>query len=330
MAGGKAIAAALANLRKAVESGSGLDAALGEIATIIWWPLRIDASATRIVISPDGGLEQVPFAALPATRDGPRQLERSEIVLIPSASLVAAIHRADAQYPRRIAVFADPVFSAADLRLAPANRGNPEESDPGRLRFSREEAAIIGKSAGADVTQWLDFDAVIGNFRRAAAEPAAILHLSTHAIVEDSDPAASRLVFSRFDANGKPQTADLRLNDIYNLRVRSGMVVLSACRAAAGPDVRGEGVLSLTRAFLYAGAKGVTATLWKVDDRAAAEFMGRFYQGLLKDRRAPADALRRAQLSMMKDARWRGIENWAAFVFTGDWSIAPWGQARER
>jgi hypothetical protein len=81
--------------------------------------------AARIIVSPDGGLQQVPFAALSATKDGPRQLERSEIVLVPPASLVAAIHRPGAPYPRRIAVFADAVFSAADLRLTPLIAARP-------------------------------------------------------------------------------------------------------------------------------------------------------------------------------------------------------------
>jgi CHAT domain-containing protein len=91
--------------------------------------------------------------------------------------------------------------------------------------------------------------------------------------------------------------------------------------------VAGEGVLSLTRAFLYAGAKGVLASLWKVGDRGSAEFMRRYYHALLTRQRAPAEALRDAQLGMLRDKRWNGIENWAPFVYSGDWRISPWGQA---
>jgi len=121
----------------------------------------------------------------------------------------------------------------------------------------------------------------------------------------------------------------LRLNDIYNIRIRRQLVVLSACRTAAGPQVKGEGVLSLTRAFLYAGARGVVASSWKVEDRASAELMQRFYDNLLVRGGTPAAALRAAQLSMMKDPRWSAVDNWAAFVYVGDWRIMPWGTVSE-
>ena len=320
-------------LKKALEAtprdGLKLDKALEETARLIWWPLGI-SKARRVVIAPAGGLENVPFAALPVSAGGKRLIEQCEIASVPSASLAAAIRRNRVSYPRRIAIFADPVFSAGDLRNV---RGRREDGDPeelARLRFSREEAKAITRRAGAaSASEWLDFNANLDNLRRASAEPGAVLHLATHAIVDERDPGASRLVLSRLDSVGQPAAGALRLNDIYNIRIRRQLVVLSACRTAAGPQVKGEGVLSLTRAFLYAGARGVVASSWKVEDRASAELMQRFYDHLLVRGGTPAAALRSAQLSMMKDPRWNAVDNWAAFVYVGDWRIMPWGTASE-
>ncbi|HWC99518.1 MAG TPA: CHAT domain-containing tetratricopeptide repeat protein [Candidatus Sulfopaludibacter sp.] len=296
------------------------DVALNTVARLVWWPLKIPMRTARVIIVADGGLERVPFAALPAMEGGPRLVEHSQIVSAPSASLVAAIRRNQPAYPRRIAVFADPIFSTADLR---AGGHSSETASPefARLRFSREEAADITAKAGASLTSaWLDSDASSANFRRAAMDPGAILHLATHAVVEGPHPDAARLIFSG---------GNLPIGEIYNLRIRRQLVVLSSCDTAAGPWLKGEGILSLTRAFLYAGAKGVVASLWKVDDRGSAEFMRRFYQGLVSEHRTPADALRIAQLAMLHDPRWSAVENWAPFLFAGDWRISPWGPPRE-
>ena len=94
---------------------------------------------------------------------------------------------------------------------------------------------------------------------------------------------------------------------------------MSACETALGRDIRGEGLLGLTQGFLYAGAKGVVASLWPVADRATAELMKRFYEHLLRDGLRPADALRRAQSSIASEPRWSHPYYWSAFVLLGDW-----------
>jgi CHAT domain-containing protein len=96
-------------------------------------------------------------------------------------------------------------------------------------------------------------------------------------------------------------------------------VVLSACRSATGADLPGEGLVSLTRAFLYAGAAGVVATLWDVDDRATSELMQRFYDGLLVRKLPPGKSLREAQNLMRADARWRHPYYWAGVTLHGEW-----------
>ncbi len=98
-----------------------------------------------------------------------------------------------------------------------------------------------------------------------------------------------------------------------------GLVVLSACDSALGRDYGSEGAFSLARAFFYAGAPRVVATLWPVDDRATARFMALFYDGLLRRGLAPAVALRAAQRGLAREPRWRAPRHWAGFVLQGDW-----------
>jgi CHAT domain-containing protein len=97
------------------------------------------------------------------------------------------------------------------------------------------------------------------------------------------------------------------------------LVVLSACQTALGREFAGEGLVGLTRGFMYAGARRVVASLWQVDDLATAELMRRFYRGMLADGKPPAAALRAAQVEMMKQPRWSRPFYWAGFTVQGDW-----------
>ncbi len=97
------------------------------------------------------------------------------------------------------------------------------------------------------------------------------------------------------------------------------LVVLSACETALGKEIRGEGLMGLTRGFFYAGADTVISSLWQVPDRATSELMRRFYVEMLQNGRPPATALRLAQLEFRKERRWRDPYYWAAFVVQGDW-----------
>jgi CHAT domain-containing protein len=119
--------------------------------------------------------------------------------------------------------------------------------------------------------------------------------------------------------DGRTQDGFLRLSDIYNLRVPADLVVLSGCQTARGQAVRGEGLVGLTRGFMYAGARRVVASLWQVDDLATAELMRLFYRGMLRENRRPAAALRAAQLELARDPRWASPFFWSAFVIQGEW-----------
>ena len=143
-----------------------------------------------------------------------------------------------------------------------------------------------------------------------------IIHFATHGVL-DSRPALSGVALSQFDAQGRPQDGFLRLHDIYNLKLPAELVVLSACDTALGKDIKGEGLIALTRGFMYAGAPRVMASLWKVNDETTAEFMKAFYQRLFNEGLAPAAALRAAQLAMWRQGR--APFHWAAFVLQGEY-----------
>jgi CHAT domain-containing protein len=168
----------------------------------------------------------------------------------------------------------------------------------------------------------LDFEASRATVSGDHLARARVLHFATHGVLDDVRPALSGLVLSLVDERGRKQDGVLRLHDVYNLTLSADLVVLSACQTGLGQELRGEGLVGLTRGFMYAGARSVLATLWKVDDRATAELVERFYAGLLGPRRlAPAAALRAAQVSMAQDARWRSPYYWAGFVLQGEWAM---------
>jgi CHAT domain-containing protein len=126
-------------------------------------------------------------------------------------------------------------------------------------------------------------------------------------------------VLSLVDRGARRQNGFLRLYDIYNLRLNADLVVLSACRTALGPEIRGEGLIGLSRGFFYAGAPRVLATLWQIDDRATAAFMTAFYEAMLVRHERPAAALTSAQIAIWKTHGWDVPYYWAAFTMQGEW-----------
>jgi CHAT domain-containing protein len=236
---------------------------------------------------------------------------------------------------KTVAVLADPVFSADDARLAQATkiaadnspfvdaqRSAVESGMDGlvRLRFSRQEADEISRLAGDKRNlKAVDFAANRSTATDARLGDYQIVHFATHGLINNQHPDLSGIVLSLVDEQGRAQNGFLRLYDIYNLKLNADLVVLSACQTALGKEIKGEGLVGLTRGFMYAGAPRVVATLWRIDDRASADMMRRFYEAMLKDGLRPAAALRAAQISMLRDRRWRSPHFWAPFTLQGEW-----------
>jgi CHAT domain-containing protein len=177
----------------------------------------------------------------------------------------------------------------------------------------------VRPGGGAELLLALDFQASRDLAMSRELGRARIVHFATHGVLDSRRPERSGLVLSLVDAAGRPRDGFLRLRDIYRLNLRADLVVLSGCRTALGREIRGEGLIGLTRGFLEAGAPRVVASLWSVQDRATAELMGRFYHALLREGRPPAAALRTAQLALRRDRRFADPYFWAAFTFQGDW-----------
>ncbi len=205
--------------------------------------------------------------------------------------------------------------SAEDLGLF--RKGNLHLS---RLLYTRQEAAGI-LAAFPDKTGMsaLDFNASRDTATNAELSHFRIVHFATHGLINNDHPELSGLVFSLVDPNGKQQDGFLQLRDIYNLNLPADLVVLSACETGLGKEISGEGLIGLTRGFMYAGSTRVVASLWNVSDVATAELMGNFYRAMEKDKLPPAAALRTAQIAMWKQKRWNSPYFWAAFQIQGDW-----------
>jgi CHAT domain-containing protein len=187
---------------------------------------------------------------------------------------------------------------------------------PGSRREAQEIAALVPSTQRLEA---LDFAAS----RETAMGPELgryrIVHFASHALLDARHPELSGIVLSLVDRAGQPIPGFLQAHELYNLRLSAELVVLSGCQTALGKEVRGEGLVGMARAFMYAGAPRVLASLWRVPDLATAELMRRFYRGLLRDHLAPAAALRAAQASMARSGPWSDPNAWAGFVLLGDW-----------
>ena len=299
----------------------------------------------RLLIVADGLLHYIPFSVLgePAMKDYVPLMAAHEIVNVPSATVLAEVRReasTRARPPRLLAVLADPVFDANDPRVrARSDRGGTvdarlsrsaietdtvdDQSRFPRLPFTRDEAdAIYGlamkqnKSGGFKA---LDFNASLATATAGDLAQYRVVHFATHGLLNSEHPELSGLVLSLVNEQGKPQPGFLRLQDIYNLRMPADLVTLSACQTGLGKEIKAEGLVGLTRGFLYAGAQRVLASVWKVDDAATSVLMERFYRGMLMEGKTPASALRQAQIKMWRQSRWRQPYYWAAFHLQGEW-----------
>ena len=315
------------------------------LSRLIVQPAATEIIGKRLMIVADGALQYVPFGALPEMMEGDNNrsplIINHEIVNLPSANSLALLRREmKTRQPaaKTIAIFADPVFTADDSRLLNARqKGSRLLTSPDldqalrdvgenstslhRLPFTRREAdSIINLVAARDRKTALNFAASRANALDEKLSDYRILHFATHGILNSTHPDLSGLVLSLVNEKGQPQDGFFRLHEIYNLKLNADLVVLSACQTGLGKEVKGEGLIGLTRGFMYAGAPRVIASLWKVNDSATAELMKIFYQKMLGEKKlSAAAALRAAQVELLQQKRWAHPSFWAAFTLQGEW-----------
>ncbi len=312
------------------------------LSQMILGPAKEKLNKKRLLIVADGVLQYIPFATLSLSENQQPLITNYEIVNLPSSSSLAIIRReigARKPAPKSFAVLANPVFSKEDERVKNNKTVlNQASSDVNLLALNRsvrssdnikldplpgtlQEAEAILKlipTKGQEIS-FFDFDANLQTATNPQLSQYRIIHFATHGIFNTEFPELSGIVLSLVDKNGNAVNGFLRLNEIFNLNLTADLVVLSACETGLGKQIKGEGLVGLTRGFMYAGSPRLLVSLWKVDDQATAAMMTQFYQLILEKKITPAQALREAQLQMQKSSQWSSPYYWAGFTLQGEW-----------
>ena len=186
-------------------------------------------------------------------------------------------------------------------------------------RIEADQISKLAKGSGGQADLWLDLDANEDNLTARDISKYRIIHVATHGLLNAERPQFTGVVLSL--VGNKTSDGFLRTDEVFNLRLGGPLVMLSACETGLGKQKRGEGVMGLTRAFMYAGAPTVGVSLWSVADKSTAELMTDFYRRLLSTNDAPpSKALREAQLAMIAGKKYSAPFFWAPFVLVGDWN----------
>jgi CHAT domain-containing protein/tetratricopeptide (TPR) repeat protein len=311
----------------------------------------------RLLVVADGALNYIPFEALLKNSEGADYaslnylVKTNEIVYAPSASVIAAIRQNSAgARGKSMLLVADPVFSGDDPRAkgtgAAAASGETRglglgleaavddvaanadaaSTSPGGLHLARlsgtrteaDEISKIAKSGGAQADLWTDLNANEDNVKSRDVAGYRYVHVATHGLLDADRPQFTGVVLSL--VGNKTNDGFLRTDEIFNLKLGSPLVMLSACETGLGKEKRGEGVIGLTRAFMYAGAPTVGVSLWSVADKSTADLMTDFYKRMLGATPQPAAAaMRDAQLGMINGKKYSAPFYWAPFVLVGEW-----------
>lgn len=320
----------------------------GQLSQMLLGPVAGQLEQKRLVIVGDGSLEYLPFAALPipqstasasTTASVSSLIVNHEIINLPSASTLAILRKGTGlrtSASKAVIVLADPIFSREDPRIQSLQTvATPSSTSDqigltrsavdlrmhfDRLPHTRLEAEAIAKLFPPDqqVTK-LDFAANLSNATDSSLSQYQIVHFATHGFLDSKNPALSGIVLSLVNEKGEPENGFLRLKEIFNLKLNADLVVLSACETGLGEEIHGEGLVGLTRGFMYAGAPRVIVSLWNVNDQATSELMTNFYRGFLSQGLSPAAALRQAQRELMQQQRYQAPYYWAAFALQGEW-----------
>jgi len=340
------------------EDAAGFTAASSALYQAVVAPAATQLGDKRLLIVADGALNYVPFEALVKSAENtdysslPYLIKTNEILYSPSASVVSVIRQQNSNRTgRTMLILADPVFNSNDARAKGAAAAATSGGTRGlgiqsaladvagaegggaaadakmqglplaRLSGTRTEAEQIGKLAkasGAQADTWLDLEASEDNVETRDLSKYRVLHIATHGLLNAERPQFTGVVLSL--VGNKSGDGFLRTDEVFNLRLGSPLVMLSACETGLGKEKRGEGVIGLTRAFMYAGAPTVGVSLWSVADKSTADLMTDFYRRLFASTDVGASAaLRESQLAMIQGKKYSAPFYWAPFVVVGDW-----------
>jgi CHAT domain-containing protein len=185
-------------------------------------------------------------------------------------------------------------------------------------RTEAEQIAALTKQNGGTADIWLDLNANEASVQSRDLKGYRVVHIATHGLLNAERPQFTGLVLSL--VGNKEGDGFLRTDEIFNLKLGAPLVMLSACETGLGKEKRGEGVIGLTRAFMYAGAPTVGVSLWSVSDNSTALLMTDFYKRMFSGTgMAPGAAMQAAQKSMIEGKKYSTPFYWAPFVLVGDW-----------
>ncbi len=272
----------------------------------------------KLIVIPDGIFGYLPFDALvskpfesPNNSDKPRYLlEDYSIHYANSMTMLQLASKKTVSYKEKYVGFA-PQYSDNSIAM---NSGSVFRDLLVELSGTEEEVRYAGNLFSG--RQFVKERATEHNFKTMEESP-VILHLAMHALVDDKDPMRSRLVFT--SKSDTLEDGELNAFEIYNLNLGSQLSVLSACNTGYGEINRGEGIMSLSRAFMYAGSPNIVMSLWRAKDQPTTSIICRFFENI-KENMPKDEALREAKLSYLKDADPLQAHpaNWATFVLLGN------------
>ncbi len=312
----------------------------GELYDLLFKPVEKNVRESKaLIIVPDGTLGYLPFEALVTASGHGRNTylaEKFAIVYGPSASALVTVEELNWQVTshRTLLAFGDPVLTPENgLSRIPSEQSSDsipkvrsaslaeDYAERGfsltRLPYTRDEVIGIGKLFPTDQRQlYLAADAREEKVKSEELDDFRYIHFATHGFLDELHPGRSGILLSR--APDSKEDGILQTGEIMRLKLNADIVTLSACSTGLGKFVNGEGILGLTRAFFYAGARNVAVSLWNVNDSATATLMKSFYLNLRRGL-PKREALREAKLSLLRSSQptWRHPYFWAAFVLEG-------------
>jgi len=284
---------------------------LAEASEILLHPLTSYLKEERvehITIVPSGALHGAPFAALSVKGSDKPIMWDYSLSLVSSLASLNLLENESGNW------FKDdhPITLLASNPIPNEASGLPTE----QLHYSSQETEAISRILGSNVTAFSGAQATKQTLLDHLNQPHEILHLATHGVVNMAEPALSGLVLS---SGSSEESSIWSTSEIGSAKIEADLVILSACEGSIGPLIPGEGLFSLSRAFIEGGAQSVIGTLWKVQDDNAAKIMEYFYSYLVTDRMSVVEALSQSQRSIYKNAEedWRDPYYWAGFTLHG-------------
>jgi CHAT domain-containing protein/tetratricopeptide (TPR) repeat protein len=289
---------------------------------------QIYRGVEKLIIIPDGILYYLPFETLALTKTGQASaylIDRYQVSYAPSASVLMFLNekKENSGSYKGLLAFGDPVYQyqvpsdggttdseniLADIYMAQGFAFSP-------IPYSRDEIKAISKYFPKDQRSvYLGKEAREEVIKKGPHKNYQIIHFACHGLLDEQQPIRSALVLSQDLKN--EDDGFLQVRELYNLRLSSNLVILSACQTGKGAMEKGEGILGLPRIFFYSGARSVLSTLWPINDKSTASFMKKFYAYLAKGI-SKAQALRLAKQEMIH-SKYSHPYYWAGYVLNGE------------